>query len=112
VCVGRHGGGEVGEEAGHGSRRDPRQHEAERFAGSRPHRRENVGELEAAVAQHWRPLTPHQPAVAGSALLANVGLVLEPERDPFARMGNGGRRYGRAEPLFTKASAALGPRFG
>lgn len=50
--------------------------------------------------------------MAGSAFLADARLILEPERDPFVRMRRGRGRYGVAEPLFTKASAALASRFG
>jgi hypothetical protein len=50
--------------------------------------------------------------MAGSALLTDACLILEPERDLFVRMRPGGCRYSLAEPLFTKASAALASRFG
>lgn len=85
VCAGRHGGGEVDQEAVHGLGADPRQHEREILAGRGSQGREDVGRGKAPVAQARRALPPHPLAMARSALLADARLIHEPERDRLVR---------------------------
>jgi len=40
----------------------------------------------ALVAQAWRPLATGEPATAGAPLLAEPGLIHEPQRQAFAGM--------------------------
>src|SRR3712207_7984204 len=64
---------------------------------------EDIGPLKALVAApRWSP-APQPPAVAEPALLAHSGLVHEPEGDPFAGMGRGGRLQAVVQPFLRNA---------
>ena len=77
-CLGE-GLGEFGQEQIHGCGVRVRQHQGEGIIGGGAHGAEDVGRLEPLVAPPRRTLTAVEPAVAGAALLAFSGLVLEPE---------------------------------
>src|SRR3954467_4992472 len=114
--------GKLGQERAHGGGRHTREHQGEVLACRGLHAGKDVGRLKALVGDPRRGLPPHPPpgpalpahppAVRGPALLADAGLVHEPERDLLVRMSLGGRLHGIEEPLFANASAALAARFG
>src|SRR5690606_31711217 len=94
------GAGEGVEEQPGGARGDLRQDEGEVVAGGRTGGAEDVGPLVAPVAQTRRTLATQPPAMADPALVADAGLVLEPQLQALGGMRLGHRRQGRAEPLF------------
>ena len=104
--------GKLGQERAHGGGRHTREHQGEVLACRGLHAGKDVGRLKALVGDPRRALPAHPPAVRGPALLADAGLVHEPERDLLVRMSLGGRPHGIEEPLFANASAALASRFG
>ena len=102
--------GEAGEEHIHDLGVDAGQHEGEVLAGGRAHGGEDVGPLVSDLTWARGALAPEPPAMTDPALVADAGLVLEPEFEPLVGLGFGGRLQGRAEPPFLKrccASASL-----
>jgi hypothetical protein len=94
---------EVVEEGLHDAGEHLGQHEGEVGAGGRAPGAEQVGPLEAAVAQPARALAAHPPAEPCAALLADAGFVHEPELDPLARVRLGRHRQRVAEPPLMSA---------
>ncbi len=85
---------------------DGGQHEGDVLAGGRADGGEDVGPLVADLTWARGAPAPEPPAVADPALVADAGLVLEPELEALVGMRFGGRLQGRAEPLFLKRSCA------
>lgn len=106
------GAGEAGEKQVHDLGVDGGQHEGEVLASGRAHGGEDVGPLVALVAATRRALTPDPPAVTDPALVADAGLVLEPQLEPLLGMRRGGGLQRLAEPPFLNASRAAGSPFG
>ena len=112
VCVVWPGGGEAGEEQVHDLGVEGGQHEGEVLAGGRAHGGEDVGPLVADLTWARGAPAPGPPAMTDPALVAEAGLVLEPELEALVGVGFGGRLQGRAEPLFLKRSCASGSLCG
>src|SRR3712207_2335765 len=106
-------GGELDQEKTHGRGGRFWQDEGDVRAGRGLDGGEDIGPLEALVAApRWSP-APQPPAVAEPALLAHSGLVHEPEGDPFAGMGRGGRLQAVVQPFLRNAPGPPGrPRDG
>jgi hypothetical protein len=92
--------GEFRQEQRHGAGRDFGEDEGKAFAGGWLDGAEDVGPVEAMVAQAGRALPPEPPAMAQPSLLPNAGLILEIQADPLTGVGLRGRRYGVAQPPF------------
>lgn len=105
-------GGEVREEDAHRLCRDVRQHEGEVLAGGGPDGGKDVRPGVAHVAEPGRALPAGEPAMAHAPLLAEAGLVLEPERQALVRMRCARGIEGGLEPPFANASRAAGSAFG
>ncbi len=86
VLVFGQGGREPGEKGVHRRGRDLRQDEGEAITGRWPDSREQVGPGVALVAQPGRPLAAGEPAMAEAPLLAETGLIHEPQRQALAGM--------------------------
>ena len=112
VLVFGQGGREPGEEGVHRRGRDLRQHEGEALAGRRPDGGEEVGPGVALVAEARWPLAAGEPAVAGAPLLAESGLVHEPERQALAGMLRPSAVEGGLQPPLANASRAAASAFG
>ena len=110
--VGRQRGGELGQKQVHRGGIDERQHQGEVLAGGGADGGEDVGPLIALLHQAGRPLALEPPTVARPPLVADAGLVLEPQLQALAGMRRGGCRQGRPEPLFWKRSCAFASRRG
>lgn len=92
--------GEFRQEQRHGAGGDFREDEGEAFAGGGLDGAEDVGPVEAMVAETRRALSPEPPAMAQPPLLPNAGFILEIQADPLAGMGFGGRSYCVTQPPF------------
>ncbi len=104
--------GEGIEEQPGGAGGDLRQDQREVVAGGRPDGAEDVGPLVPPVADPRRPLAAQPPAVTDPTLVADAGLVLEPELEALVGMRFGRRLQGRAEPPFLKRRCASGSPWG
>ncbi len=100
------GSGEAGEEQVHDLGVDGGQYESKVLAGGRTDGGEDVGPLVADLTRARGALASEPPAVTDPALVADAGLVLEPEFEALVGVGFGDRLQGRAEPLFLKRSCA------
>jgi hypothetical protein len=69
----------------HGLGVDLRQHQGGGLLGCGTGGGEQVGRLVALVARLSRPGSPSRPLAGQLALLADPGLVLEPDLDPIPR---------------------------
>ena len=97
-------GAETCEKGIHDFSRDLRHDEAEILAGRWLDGGQHVHPGVALVAQARRPLAARPPAMTGAPLLADAGLVLEPERQTLVWMSSAGRIDRRLKPPFLKAS--------
>ena len=99
-------GGEMGEEKCHHAGIDEGQHQGEVLAAGGAHGGEDVGPFVAELSRPPGSPAPMPPAMTDPALVADAGLVLEPELEPLA----GARRPDAAqlflEPPFLKRSSA------
>ena len=97
-------GGELFEETVHGFGvgfwHDQREVFARRWANGR----EDIGGLEATVAETERALPPDPPAMSDPSLLAESPLILEPYFNALTLMKKCCLHQGRFEPPFLKAS--------
>lgn len=92
--------GEVSQEQVHCYRGYRRQDEREFCAGGRFDGGENIGPVEAAIAQAWRTLPLYPPAMTGASFLPDPGFILEKQTDAFARMRLGCSPQSVAQPFF------------
>ena len=83
VGPGRHGRGELGQEEVHGCGRDLGQDQGHAGVACRADGTEQVGRREAVLVQPARPGAFLVPDVGDAALLADPGLIHEPELDPL-----------------------------
>lgn len=88
------------------------QHEGEALSCRGLHGREQVRPGIALVADAGRALAAGEPTVTDTALLAEPGLVLEPERQALARVGGGGLVKCALKPPFANASRAAASALG
>ena len=86
VGPGRHGPGQLGQEQAHGRGRDLGQHQRDARVPLRADRTEQLDGGEALLPRPARPSASLVPDVRDAALLADPGLVLEPQLDPLARV--------------------------
>ncbi len=76
------------------------------LAGGRADGGKDVGPLVADLTRVRGAPAPEPPAMTDPALVAEAGLVLEPEFEALVGVGFGGRLQGRAEPPFLKRCCA------
>src|SRR3954467_2571538 len=103
---------ELAEEGVHRPGPDRRRDEGEAVAGRRPDGAEEVGPSVTLVAQTRRPLATGEPAMADAPLLAETGLVHEPERQAFVAVRRPRVVQSGLQPPFANASRAAASAFG
>ena len=102
----------AGEEQLHDAGIDGGQHQGKVLAAFRMHDGVDIGPLVADLPGAPRAFAPSPPAMADPTLVADTGLVLEPELDVLVRMGRPHRLQAGAKPPFLKLSSASGSFFG
>lgn len=104
--------GELGQEQADRLGRDLGQDESEGLAGGWLGGGEDVGPVEAPVAQAGRALAFQPPAVTQPPFLPDPGFILEKQADMLAGMGRRGVVQGAVQPFFKKRSCAFGSVWG
>jgi hypothetical protein len=112
VRSGRDGAGDLGEVIVHRARVGEGHDEPCRHSALRTDGAEYVGPLVAGVAGRPRAGAPLRPDAGEGSLLADAGLVLEPDLQRSPTDGLGDRSGYRLTEVFLKASCASGSVFG
>jgi hypothetical protein len=104
--IGRDGGADLRPMRVHGVRVAPRQNEADGLASGRTDRAEDVDRQGALIVWRTGPGPAPGPAACDLVLLADPGIVLEPELDLQPRLEAGVDRCDFFREVFFNASAA------
>lgn len=104
--------GELGQEQTGRLGRDLGQDQGEGLTGGWLGGSEDVGPVEALVAQAGRALAFQPPAMTEPPFLPDPGFILEKQADTLAGMVLRGVVQGVAQPFFMKRSCALGSVWG